>query len=47
LDAVLNGTPMPCNGRDHLMSLAMVEACAISSRERRAVTIAEVLAQAK
>ncbi len=43
LNCVIDGGPLQCSGRDHLMSLAMVEACAISSREARSVTIASVL----
>ncbi len=43
LNCVIDGEPLQCSGRDHLMSLAMVEACAISSREARSVTIASVL----
>lgn len=42
--AILDGAPLECSGRDHLRSLAMVEACARSSLERRAVTIDEILA---
>jgi predicted dehydrogenase len=41
--AVLDGMPLACSGRDHLMSLAMVQACILSSRESRAVQIAEVV----
>ena len=41
--SVLDGEPLECSGRDHLSSLAMVEACAWSSREGRAVRIDEVL----
>lgn len=43
LDTVLDGAPLQCSGRDHLMSLAMVQACALSSRESRAVPITSVL----
>ena len=43
LNTVIDGESLQCSGRDHLMSLAMVEACAISSRESRSVTIASVL----
>jgi predicted dehydrogenase len=43
IDALTQHTPLPCSGRDHLMSLAMVQACAISSRESRSVQIASVL----
>lgn len=45
IDALTLKTPLPCSGRDHLMSLAMVQACAISSRESRCVQIASVLPQ--
>jgi predicted dehydrogenase len=41
--AVLDGAPLQCSGRDHLQSLAMVQACALSSREGRCVSIAEIL----
>jgi predicted dehydrogenase len=40
---VLDGAPLECSGRDHVMSLAMVQACALSSRENRSVTIDSVL----
>lgn len=43
LDTVIEGKPLQCSGRDHVMSLAMVKACALSSREARSVTIASVL----
>lgn len=43
LDTVLDGAPLQCSGRDHLMSLAMVQACALSSREACAVPISSVL----
>jgi predicted dehydrogenase len=46
LDTILDGKPLQCSGRDHLQSLAMVEACALSSREGNAVSIAGML-QAK
>lgn len=42
-DTVLDGASLECSGRDHLMSLAMVQACAISSREARSVSIKELL----
>jgi predicted dehydrogenase len=45
VDAITLNTPLPCSGRDHLMSLAMVQACAVSSREARCVEIASVLPQ--
>jgi predicted dehydrogenase len=41
--AVVDGAPLECSARDHLRSLAMVEACALSSREQRTVEIAEIL----
>ena len=43
VDSVVNGAPLPCSGRDHILSLAMVEACARSSMERKPVTIATIL----
>lgn len=43
LNCVIDGEPLECSGRDHLMSLAMVEACAVSSREARSVAIASIL----
>lgn len=43
LNAVLDGAPLECSGRDHLHSLAMVEACAVSSRDNRCVSLAEIL----
>jgi predicted dehydrogenase len=43
LDTVIEGAPLQCSGRDHLLSLAMVQACALSSREARGVTIASIL----
>jgi len=45
VDAIVDGKPLQCSGRDHLMSLAMVQACALSSREGRTVEIASVLPQ--
>lgn len=45
LNTVIDGEPLQCSGRDHLMSLAMVEACALSSAEARSVPIASVLPQ--
>lgn len=42
-DAVLRGQPLQCSGRDHLQSLAMVEACAISSRAGSTIAIRDVL----
>lgn len=46
LDALQEGGPMPCSGRDHLVSLAMVAASIRSAREGRAVAVAEELAAA-
>jgi predicted dehydrogenase len=43
LDSVLDGTPLQCSGEDHLRSLAMLEACIISSRDGRGVQMADVL----
>ena len=43
LDSILDGKPLQCSGRDHVMSLAMVQACALSSREARSVVIASIL----
>ncbi|MBK8021084.1 MAG: Gfo/Idh/MocA family oxidoreductase [Chloroflexi bacterium] len=43
LNTVLDGAPLECSGRDHLHSLAMVQACAVSSRENRCVSLAEIL----
>lgn len=42
-DTVLDGKPLQCSGRDHIMSLAMVYACVLSSREDRCVNIHSVL----
>ena len=42
-DTLLRGKPLECSGRDHLKSLAMVEACIVSSREARAVELAPLL----
>lgn len=43
LNTVIDGEPLQCSGSDHLISLAMVEACAVSSRESRSVTITSIL----
>lgn len=43
LNHVLDGAALECSGRDHLVSLAMVEACALSSRQKRSVLLAEIL----
>jgi predicted dehydrogenase len=45
VDTVADGIPLQCSGRDHLMSLAMVQACILSSRENRCVSVASVLPQ--
>lgn len=45
VDSVVDGQPLQCSGRDHLISLAMVQACNLSSRENRCVTIDSVLPQ--
>jgi predicted dehydrogenase len=44
IDSLTLNTPLPCSGRDHLASLAMVQACITASREARCVEIASVLA---
>ena len=46
VESVVDGAPLPCSGRDHLRSLAMVEACIRSSREGRAIAVADLLAGA-
>lgn len=43
LDTVLDGKPIQCSGRDHLMSLAMLEACITSSEEGRQARIDEFI----
>lgn len=43
VDTVRDGKPLQCSGRDHLMSLAMLEACIVSSREKRGVSIESTL----
>lgn len=40
---LLDGTPLACSGRDHLSSLAMVEACIQSSRDGTVVDVQRVL----
>lgn len=45
VNTILNGAPLQCSGRDHLISLAMLEACITSSKEARAVRIDEILAR--
>lgn len=44
LDTVIDGAPLQCSGRDHLRSLAMVDACIRSSHTGQAVAIDSVLA---
>ncbi|CAN5746951.1 Gfo/Idh/MocA family oxidoreductase [soil metagenome] len=41
---VQEGAPLECSGRDHLGSLAMVQACIEASRDERVVHVADVLA---
>ena len=41
--AVLDKQPLECSGRDHLWSLAMVEACVESSRTGTAIAIRDIL----
>ena len=43
LDHVLDGAPLQCSGRDHVMSLAMLEACIQSSAKGSGVLIRDVL----
>lgn len=43
LNSILDGKPLQCSGRDHVMSLAMVQACALSSRKAHTITIASIL----
>jgi predicted dehydrogenase len=43
LRGIVDGQPLECSARDHLTSLAMVEACIRSNDENRSVSIAEVL----
>lgn len=40
---VLDDDPLQCSGRDHLMSLAMLEACIRSSRDNTTIKIPDVL----
>ena len=47
LDTVIDDKPLQCSGADHLRSLAMLEACVISSREQRSVSIQEILEPVK
>ncbi|MDZ4767482.1 MAG: Gfo/Idh/MocA family oxidoreductase, partial [Chloroflexota bacterium] len=39
VNAVVDGAPLECSGRDHLRSLAMVQACVVASRENRCVSL--------
>ncbi len=43
VDHVIDGARLQCSGRDHLMSLAMLEACIQSSASGNGVQISEVL----
>ena len=43
LDTVIDGESLQCSGRDHLMSLAMLEACIASSTEGRQARIDEFI----
>ncbi len=43
VDHALDGADLQCSGRDHLMSLALVEACVRSSAMKQAVEIRDVL----
>ena len=43
VDHVIDGAPLQCSGRDHLMSLAMLEACIQSSAAGGGVRIRDVL----
>jgi len=40
---VVDGMPLQCSGRDHLMSLAMLEACIQSSRTHTSIRVQDVL----
>ncbi len=40
---VVDGEPLQCSGRDHLMSLAMLEACIQSSRQNTAIRVQDLL----
>ncbi len=46
LATLRDGAPLACSGRDHLASLAMVEACIRASRDARVVDVREVLHEA-
>lgn len=43
LSHILDGEPLQCSGRDHLMSLAMLEACIQSSQQQQSIRISDVL----
>jgi predicted dehydrogenase len=43
--SVADGAPLQCSGRDHLASLAMVQACALSSQTGQSVEIASFSAR--
>ncbi len=43
---VVDSGPLQCSGRDHLRSLAMLEACSISSRDERGVQVQDILRSA-
>ncbi|MEO0561121.1 MAG: Gfo/Idh/MocA family oxidoreductase [Chloroflexota bacterium] len=47
LGTVMDDAPLQCSGSDHIRSLAMLEACVISSSEARSVSIESVLAGAQ
>ncbi|USQ84225.1 Gfo/Idh/MocA family oxidoreductase [Streptomyces phaeoluteigriseus] len=42
VDVVRGGRPNPCDGREALQALRIAEACEVSRRERRAVSLAEI-----
>lgn len=44
--SLCDAAPLECSARDHLSSLAMVEACIRSSRDRRVVDVRDVLHEA-
>ena len=43
VDHVVDGAALQCSGRDHLMSLAMLEACIQSSATGNGVYVRDVL----
>lgn len=43
--SVLDDAPLECSGRDHLKSLAMLEACIQSTTQQRSVMISDLLPQ--